>query len=35
MVWGYAEEVNFDLGVCKYLKVENPWLGGLTFLIAL
>jgi hypothetical protein len=24
MIWGYTEEVNFDSGVRKYLKVENP-----------
>ncbi len=32
MVWGNAEEVNFDLGVRKYLKVENPWTSWFTWL---
>jgi hypothetical protein len=25
LVWGYAEGYSFDLGVCRYQKVENPW----------
>jgi hypothetical protein len=25
LIWGYAERYNFDLGVRKYQKVENPW----------
>jgi hypothetical protein len=25
LIWGYAEWYNFDLGVCKYQKIENPW----------
>jgi hypothetical protein len=24
LVWGYTESYNFDLGVRKYQKVENP-----------
>ena len=24
LIWGYAERYNFDLGVRKYQKVENP-----------
>jgi hypothetical protein len=24
LIWGYAERNNFDLGVRKYQKVENP-----------
>ncbi len=24
IIWGYAERYNFDLGVRKYQKVENP-----------
>ncbi len=25
LIWGYPERYNFDLGVRKYQKVENPW----------
>ncbi len=25
LIWWYAEGYNFDLGVCKYQKVENRW----------
>ena len=25
LIWGYTEGYNFDLGVRKYQKVENPW----------
>jgi hypothetical protein len=26
LIWGYAEEHSFDLGVWQYQKVENPCL---------
>jgi hypothetical protein len=25
LIWEYAEGYNFDLGIRKYQKVENPW----------
>jgi hypothetical protein len=28
LIWGYAERYNFDLGVRKYQKVENPCFSG-------
>jgi hypothetical protein len=28
LIWEYAEGNNFDLGVRKYQKVENPWCIG-------
>jgi hypothetical protein len=28
LIGGYAEGYNFDLGVPKYQKFENPWSSG-------
>ena len=31
LIWGYAERYNFDLGVRKYQKVENPCFSAIYF----